>query len=210
MQISIEYGILAILWIFWCFLHSAMISESVTRFVKRNTGKNFKFYRLFYNIVSFTTIAIPYFYGRTVHSPILVQWNGAYQLLRYSLILLSLYLFYTGSKNYKFSQFIGIRQIKTNKSTSVISESDTFNTAGILKLVRHPWYLASVIIVWSYTGVYHTTTIITSLILTFYLFIGAFIEEKKLINQFGETYLQYQSQVSMFLPFKWLKNILWK
>jgi protein-S-isoprenylcysteine O-methyltransferase Ste14 len=37
------------------------------------------------------------------------------------------------------------------------------------------------------------------------LIIGAFLEEKKLVREFGEGYRAYQARVSMFLPYQWVK-----
>jgi protein-S-isoprenylcysteine O-methyltransferase Ste14 len=37
------------------------------------------------------------------------------------------------------------------------------------------------------------------------LIVGTWLEEKKLIEEFGEKYLAYQKRVSMLLPYKWLK-----
>ena len=43
-----------------------------------------------------------------------------------------------------------------------------------------------------------------ALILTVYLIIGTFLEERKLVYEFGDQYRNYQKQVSMLLPLKWL------
>jgi hypothetical protein len=32
-----------------------------------------------------------------------------------------------------------------------------------------------------------------------------YLEEKKLIGEFGEKYIAYQKKVSMLIPYKWLK-----
>jgi protein-S-isoprenylcysteine O-methyltransferase Ste14 len=35
--------------------------------------------------------------------------------------------------------------------------------------------------------------------------IGTILEERKLVREFGEPYREYQRNVSMFFPYKWLK-----
>jgi len=40
------------------------------------------------------------------------------------------------------------------------------------------------------------------------LIVGTYLEEKKLVREFGEKYLIYQKRVSMLIPYKWLKSII--
>ena len=46
--------------------------------------------------------------------------------------------------------------------------------------------------------------LIAVLLVSIYLIIGAFIEERRLLSVFGEEYRKYQQQVSMFIPVKWV------
>jgi protein-S-isoprenylcysteine O-methyltransferase Ste14 len=38
--------------------------------------------------------------------------------------------------------------------------------------------------------------------------IGTLLEERKLVLEFGDKYKEYQRQVSMFIPLKWLREKL--
>jgi protein-S-isoprenylcysteine O-methyltransferase Ste14 len=49
------------------------------------------------------------------------------------------------------------------------------------------------------------SVIIVNVILSSYLIVGTYLEDKKLIWEFGEKYLIYQKRVSMLVPYKWLK-----
>ncbi|MGZ8894509.1 MAG: methyltransferase family protein, partial [Candidatus Aminicenantales bacterium] len=49
-----------------------------------------------------------------------------------------------------------------------------------------------------------------NVILSVYLVIGTFLEERKLVLEFGDKYQVYQLQVSMFIPFKWLESKLYR
>jgi len=51
-----EYLALIILWGIWCSIHSGMISLTVTDYLKNRSGKYYRFYRLFYNLVALTTL----------------------------------------------------------------------------------------------------------------------------------------------------------
>jgi protein-S-isoprenylcysteine O-methyltransferase Ste14 len=50
--------------------------------------------------------------------------------------------------------------------------------------------------------------ILMNLVLTGYFLVGAILEEKKLLAEFGEEYRGYQRDVSMLFPFKWLSRAL--
>ena len=60
-------------------------------------------------------------------------------------------------------------------------------------------YLALIIYLWMQT--FRVIDIIVNTILTIYVVIGTLLEEKKLINEFGESYKQYQKRVPMLIPF---------
>jgi methanethiol S-methyltransferase len=43
--------------------------------------------------------------------------------------------------------------------------------------------------------------IVVNIVLTVYIFIGTILEEKKLVLEFGETYVQYQKEAPLIIPF---------
>lgn len=86
----------------------------------------------------------------------------------------------------------------------MITESGELDKSGVLGIIRHPWYLAAILLIWARP--LDISTIIVNFIFTFYLIAGAYLEERKLIREFGEKYLNYQKRVSMLVPYKWLKT----
>jgi protein-S-isoprenylcysteine O-methyltransferase Ste14 len=68
--------------------------------------------------------------------------------------------------------------------------------------MRHPLYSASYLFLAAYFlfKPYIGSAIFT-LVGFIYLYVGAKWEEKKLVKQFGDTYLDYQKKVPMFWPF---------
>jgi len=59
-----------------------------------------------------------------------------------------------------------------------------------------------ILIVWARNP--DMAVILTSLVITGYFLIGAFLEERKMLAEFGEEYTGYQRRVSMLFPFKWV------
>jgi uncharacterized membrane protein len=78
MEISVKYLYVVLGWVLWCTLHSALISTTVTEFAKKKLGSSFRFYRLFYNVVSLVTL-IPLVYYLSL-SPLSRQKYGLYKV----------------------------------------------------------------------------------------------------------------------------------
>jgi protein-S-isoprenylcysteine O-methyltransferase Ste14 len=100
------------------------------------------------------------------------------------------------------SQFIGIHQIRTGQTDHTLSEFDTFDTSGILSVTRHPWYTGGIMIIW--TSDMYLSTLLNNIVVSAYFVIGSFLEERKLLLDFGDKYREYQKHVSMLVPYKWL------
>jgi len=198
-----KYFILALFWIIWCTIHSAMISLSATGYLKKRLGSYFSYYRLFFNIFAVVTIISLVLYAYSLQEQPIFLWNGYYRMLQISLLLIVVFLFFAGSRHYNSLYFLGIQQIREGTSHKALTDSGELDTTGILGVMRHPWYTAAIAFIW--TRPLDITIIIINIILSFYLIIGTFLEERKLFLEFGESYREYQKKVSMFIPYKWVK-----
>ncbi|MFC2137419.1 methyltransferase family protein [Bacteroidota bacterium] len=197
-----KYIILAVLYIIFCFFHSFLISIPVTRYFKKKLGKYYCTYRLNYNIFSLITLFPIIYYEYAVNDVTIFSWSGLWNYFRYLIIVLGMLLLYAGGKGYSFKQFVGITQIKNNCRDENDVASEKLSTTGILKYVRHPWYTAVIILLWSRNLDY--TNLIANTILTIYIVIGTYLEEYKMIKAFGNEYIEYKKRVSMFIPLKWV------
>jgi protein-S-isoprenylcysteine O-methyltransferase Ste14 len=115
-------------------------------------------------------------------------------------------LFYLGARHYDVRLVLGIKQIREGTSNKLITDTDELDTSGVLGITRHPWYLAAILLIWARH--LDVSAIFVNIILTFYLIVGTYLEEKKLIGEFGEKYVTYQKRVSMLIPYKWLKAMI--
>ncbi len=201
-----DYVILIALWIGWCFLHSSMISLSVTKYFKDRLGKFFRFYRLFYNLVSLITFTLLYFYSGVREGSLFFRWEGGLVVFQLLLAMTGVFLFVAGGRNYDILHLFGLRQLTPGKTKNDLSENGEMDTSGIHGITRHPWYLGGIILLWTGIREIYVSTFIVNIILTIYLVIGTILEERKLVIEFGETYRNYQKKVSMLLPFKWVHS----
>jgi methanethiol S-methyltransferase len=205
-----QYTTLIILWIVWCAIHSGMISLTLNAYLKIKFGRYYKFYRLFYNLVALITLIPLFLYSQSLKGPVLFQWEGYMTFIQFSLLAIVITLFIAGGIKYDMLQFSGIRQIKSGKSHSALSESGEINTSGILSLTRHPWYLAGIIFIWVAYREMYVSTLIVNILLTIYLVIGTMLEERRLITEFGDSYRDYMRRVSMLFPSKWIFSKLFR
>ena len=74
-----------------------------------------------------------------------------------------------------------------------------FTVRGPYRWVRHPLYLFSLIIIWS-GPVFTVDRLLHNGLWTIWIIIGATMEERDLVDCFGEAYRSYQKTVPMLLP----------
>ena len=74
-------------------------------------------------------------------------------------------------------------------------------TNGIYARVRHPLYLATVLVFSAMALIYpFPSVIVFSLCMVLYTMIGAYFEEQKLVHHYGERYLEYKKTAGFILP----------
>ncbi len=67
--------------------------------------------------------------------------------------------------------------------------------------IRHPLYFFTLVFIWA-TPSLSSDRLLFNLLWTFWIVLGAYLEEKDLVAKFGETYRQYQETVPMLLPWR--------
>jgi methanethiol S-methyltransferase len=197
----LRYLLLALAWAAFCTLHSAMISETATGWLKRRLGNSFRFYRLFFNFVAILTLIPVLWYSHSLRQEAIFHWEGVWLLPRYLLLACGILLVVAGGRHYSFGQFLGISQLR-GASSGGLAAGGGIDSSGVLGLVRHPWYTAVVLLLWA--SDLDMTTLVGNGVLTVYIVVGTLLEERKLVHEFGDAYRGYQRRVSMFVPLKWI------
>lgn len=197
-----KYLLLALAWTAYCTLHSAMISETATGFLKRGLGDSFRFYRLFFNAVAILTLIPVLWYSHSLSQEAVFRWEGVWLVPKYLLQACGILLLIAGGRHYSLGQFVGISQLR-GASSGGLAAGGGIDSRGVLGLVRHPWYTAVVLLLWA--GDLDMPALVGNGVLTVYIVVGTLLEERKLVHEFGDAYRTYQGRVSMFIPLNWIR-----
>lgn len=180
--------------IVWGIVHSLLASMGLKDVLRRVFGDGFmKFYRLFYNVfavISFLPIlyllaALP---DRNLYE---VPTRFAY-LMRVGQAASALLLLIAVVQTDLLS-FAGLRQLFEEEKKGPLI------TGGLYRLVRHPLYTFSLLILWLSPTMSLNSFIVYSA-LTMYILVGIFFEERKLLREFGQEYARYRSMTPMLIP----------
>lgn len=178
----------------WGLIHSLTASLKMKEVVGKTFGVPLmNGYRLFYNSFSVITfipiLALATWLPDAPFYSIKEPWVNITVILQLlAVIFLAIGVFQTDVWS-----FIGLSQVMGWQSNGNIV------TGGLYKYVRHPLYSAGLVVLWL-TPVMTINRLVLYLCLTLYIFIGVIFEERKLIREFGQDYLDYKSRTPMVIP----------
>jgi len=200
-------GVVAILWLLWCAQHSLLISHRLTSFIQEKLPAAMVWYRLVYNLFAFVTLIPIVLYTGWEGGPPVLTWQGWTVALRLILLVLAVVLFYGGAARYDLDTFLGLRQLREKRWQVTLAPGEEFSGSGVFGVTRHPWYLGSLFFIWSVFSQYTAAMFCAAVVLSGYLVVGTWLEERKILQSFPDTYGAYQQKVSMLFPWKWLWGV---
>lgn len=177
-------------------LHSLLASEVGKRYFRSIFGGNVdRFYRLGFNILAVLTFLpvlgllaiLPDRQLYRIPSPwlfLMLAGQG------FAIVALLIGLLQTGA-----GHFLGLRQILSPTPTA----PPKLNASGLYRYVRHPLYSAGLLFIWL-TPLLTMNLLALNLALTVYIVVGAYFEERRLVTEFGEAYIEYRQHTPMLLP----------
>ncbi|OGO08978.1 MAG: hypothetical protein A3K46_04825 [Chloroflexi bacterium RBG_13_60_9] len=90
--------------------------------------------------------------------------------------------------------FLGLRQLGQAEADSRLV------TTGAYSITRHPMYSTGLLVLWLFP-ILTTGTLAFNLAATLYILVGSELEERKLIEAYGDEYRRYKAKVARLIPF---------
>ena len=192
----LSFLIISFVCVVYGIFHSLLASLRFKNWLQRQLGDGvFRWYRLIYNFISMVTFLpilalLAWLPDRHLYS-IPFPWvlvSGLLQLT--AVVVLGIGLMQSG-----LISFLGLDAFQAREQQT----QGSLNLKGLYAYVRHPIYTAGLVFLWL-TPVMTQNLFAFNLSMSIYIFVGAWLEERKMVAQFGDVYREYQQRVPMFLP----------
>lgn len=178
------YLILVLGWTVYLALHSLLAMPSVKERFR------FRGYRLAYILFAGAGLLVLLFYNGGIDAPHFFVSRGIPRYVSLMLTTFGVMIIQSSFRQYSFRGFIGLEK-----------EPPKLVTEGVLKYVRHPIYAGTIlIIVGFFLFIPNLPTLISCACMLVYIPIGILLEERKLVNAYGEAYIEYRKRVPAVFP----------
>jgi protein-S-isoprenylcysteine O-methyltransferase Ste14 len=183
-------------------LHSWLAGSGIKAAVRQRIGEQAyeAYYRLGYNIWSIVTllpvvIALLLNPGRAIW-----QTEGFVSILFLVVQALGLVGMLISLMQIDLLRFGGLRQVLAYWNGQRLPLPDEpLQVNGVYRLVRHPLYLFSLMIIWP-LNIMNEGILAFAIGSTIYFIFGSLLEERRLLEAYGETYRLYQQQTPWLIP----------
>lgn len=184
-------------WLGYFALHSLLAASGIKAWVDRHWPQFMPGYRIAFNAIATAALLPVVWLVYSTESTWLWQWRGAWAWVCNGVTLMAILCFFASVRTYDMGEFLGLRQLRA-RSNDV---PQTFTISPYHRFVRHPWYCIGLVLIW--TRDMNEPLLISGLAITIYLLVGSKLEERKLIDSYGETYRRYMAAVPGLIPLPW-------
>lgn len=187
-----DYAVFILRFTVFATVHSLFASNRIKRALSTGQAGEPRPYRLIYNLVSLAMFI--WVMSAWRNSPVLYYAPGIWSLVLYLVQTIIAAMLFTAVQQTGMADFLGLKQLRTSPQ-----ETGSLATGGWYGVVRHPLYLLSLLFM-ILNPVMTAQWLLLTILSSVYFLIGALIEEKRLLLQFGEQYRSYCRRVPFIIP----------
>ncbi len=118
------------------------------------------------------------------------------QIALTAISVLGLIILVAALRHYDLGQFAGTAQIRGPKEDLI----EPLHLTGLHTYVRHPIYAGATLILWG--NAQDDFGLATALFGSVYLVIGTWLEERQLVETYGDAYRDYRRKVPAVVPWR--------
>ncbi len=187
----------ALLWLAYFSVHSLLASRGTKDLFAARLPHWMPYYRAAYNAFAFLSLLPVVWFAHRYSGPMLWAWKYPWNWLSDALALAALACFVLSFRCYDMRAFLGLPP----RETFTDGGQERFRISPFHRYVRHPWYAFGLVLLW--TRDMSAAMFVAAIVTTGYLFVGSWLEEEKLLAQYGEAYRRYRERVAGLIPLPW-------
>jgi methanethiol S-methyltransferase len=191
---------LALLTIF-ALQHSIMARPAFKRFWTRVVPKSVE--RSTYVLFASALLLLLFWQWRPILDPVWIVEEPLGVTVIQAIFWLGWVLLFLSTFLINHFELFGLRQVFARLLGKALP-APVFRTPFLYRSVRHPLYLGFLLAFWA-TPAMTVGHLLFSVATTGYILIGIALEERDLIDLFGDQYRHYRAQVGMLIPLPWRK-----
>ena len=187
------------LWAAYYFIHSLFAANTVKRFYERFAPGIYRYYRFIFSFFATVNFGLLFYLQLLQPQGVLLIPYRFSPVLGGVLLIAGVVVIFLSMRNYSVRDFLGLDEIQDKTGTD---EDEELVTSGMNKVVRHPLYTGILIMLVGFFLLQSSlSNLVFCVVSLVYLFIGIWLEERKLIGKFGEDYIEYRKRTSMIIPY---------
>ncbi len=177
-------------------IHSLLASLKAKALAKIWLGTGYKWYRLAYNILASISLLPVLALVIILPDHPIYDIPSPWHLILILIQLIGAGFSFIGVVQTGIGHLAGISQLIEKDGTT---SNNRLETGGLYRYVRHPIYTGAILFLWA-TPQLTWNSLALKIAFTLYFIIGGQVEEKKLVEEFGDAYRSYRLRTPMLIP----------
>lgn len=186
-----DLAAIVLAWTLYGALHSWLAGESCKAWVARRWPRLRPAYRLLYNLLALLSLWLPLWLTARHPGAALWHWPG---WIAWPAAVVAVAGYLWSLRWYDGLDFLGLRQWRQGG----MATAEGLVLSPLHRHVRHPWYALGLLLLW--TRDLNAAWLTSALVVTVYLLVGSWLEERKLLRLYGEAYRRYRQRVPALVP----------